>query len=79
MDWLGNDDQKYKKKDVNRDSHIASSSFLQRSFFAEVRCLISAPWHMKLRGRIEFLKFDITINKEKIHIRLKLKGFDRFS
>ena len=43
------------KKDVNRDSHIASSPILQSSFFMGVRCLILASSQRKLRGYIEFL------------------------
>ena len=43
----------------------------QSSFFEEVRCLILASSQRKLRGHIEFLKFDITIKK--IQIRLKFK------
>ena len=45
------------KKDVNRDSHIASSPISQSSFFEEVRYLILACSQRKLRGYIEFLKF----------------------
>ena len=43
------------KKDVNRDSHIASSPILQSSFFKGVRCLILASSQRKFRGYIEFL------------------------
>ena len=43
--------------------HIASSLISLSSFFEEVRCLILASSQMKLRGYIEFLKFDVTINK----------------
>ena len=43
------------KKDVNRDSHIASSPILQSSFFKGVRCLILASSQRKLRGYIAFL------------------------
>ena len=43
------------KKDVNRDSHIASSPISQSSFFKGVRCLILASLQRKLRGYIEFL------------------------
>ena len=60
------------KKDVNRDSHIASSPISQSSFLEEVRCLILAFSQRKRRGHIEFLKFDITIKK--IQIRLKFEG-----
>ena len=52
------------KKDVNRDSHIASSPILQSSFFEEVRCLILASSQRKLRVYIKFLKFDVTIKKK---------------
>ena len=45
----------YVKKDVNRDSHIASSPISQSSFFKGVRCLILASSQRKLRGYIEFL------------------------
>ena len=45
----------WRKKDVNRDSHIASSSISQSSFFKGVRCLILASSQRKLRGYIEFL------------------------
>ena len=45
----------YKKKDVNRDSHIASSPISQSSFFKGARCLILASSQRKLRGYIEFL------------------------
>ena len=54
-----------KKKEVNRDSHIASSLILQRSFFEEVSCLILASSQTKLRGYIGFSKFDVTVNKIK--------------
>ena len=53
------------KKDVNRNSHIASSPISQRCSFEEVRCLILASSPRKLRGYIEFLKFDVTIKKIK--------------
>ena len=43
------------KKDVNRDSHIASSPISQSSSFKGVRCLILASWQRKLRGYIKFL------------------------
>ena len=43
------------KKDVNRDSHIASSPISQSSFFKGVRCLILASTQRKLRGYVEFL------------------------
>ena len=43
------------KKDVNRDSHIASSPISQSSFFKGVRWLILASSQRKLRGYIEFL------------------------
>ena len=55
----------YTKKDVNRDSHIASSPIPQNSFFKGVRCLILASSQRKLRGYIEFFKFDVTIKKNK--------------
>ena len=42
------------KKDVNRDSHIASSPISQSSFFKKVRCLILASSQRKLCGYIEF-------------------------
>ena len=42
------------KKDVNRDSYIASSPISQSSFFKGVRCLILASSQGKLRGYIEF-------------------------
>ena len=54
---------KFKKKDVNRGSHIGSSPISQSCFFEEVRCLILASSQRKLRGYIEFEKFDITIKK----------------
>ena len=54
-----------KKKDVNRDSHIASSPISQSSFFEEVSCLILASSQTKLRGYIEFLKFDVTVKRRK--------------
>ena len=43
------------KKDVNRDSHIASSPISQSSFFKGIRGLILASSQRKLRGYIEFL------------------------
>ena len=43
------------KKDVNRDSHIASSPISQSSFYKGLRCLILAFSQRKLRGYIEFL------------------------
>ena len=43
------------KKDVNQDSHIASSPIPQSSYSKGVRCLISASSQRKLRGYIEFL------------------------
>ena len=57
--------EKSKKKDVNRDSHIASSPILQSCFFEELRCLILASSQRKLRRYIEFLKFDVMIKKIK--------------
>ena len=45
---------------MNRNSHISSSPISQSSFFEEVRCLILASSQRKIRGHIEFLKFDIT-------------------
>ena len=53
------------KKDVNRDSHIASSPISQNSFLEEVRYSILTPSQRKLRGYIEFLKFDVTVRKIK--------------
>ena len=53
------------EKDVNRDSHFASSPISQSSFFAKVLCLILASSQRKLRGLIEFLKLYITIKKNK--------------
>ena len=47
--------QSFLKKDVNRDSHIASLPISQSSFFKGVRCLIVASSERKLRGYIEFL------------------------
>ena len=44
-----------KKKDVNRDSHIASSPISQSSFFQGVSYLILPSSQRKLRGYIEFL------------------------
>ena len=43
------------KKNVNRDSHIASSPISQCFFFKGVRCLILASSQRKLHGYIEFL------------------------
>ena len=65
------------KKDVNRHSHIAYSPILQSSFFEGVRYLILASSPRKLRGYIEFLKFDVTVKK--ILIRLKFKTLHQFS
>ena len=48
-------EQKLKKKDVNRDSHIAYSPITQSCFFKEVRCLILASSQRKPRGYTEFL------------------------
>ena len=50
-------------KDVDRDSHIASSPISQSCFFKEVSCLILASLQRNLHGYIEFLKFDVTIKK----------------
>ena len=69
---------KKKKKNVNLDSHIASSPISQKIFFEKVCCLILAPSQRKLHGYIEILKFDITIKKKKIQISLKIKGLNRF-
>ena len=67
------------KKNVNRDSHIASSPISQRYFLEEVRCLILAASQRKLCGHIEFCKFDITIKKKNFNqTRLKLKNLHRF-
>ena len=44
-----------KKKDVNRDSHIASSPISQSSFFKGVFKGILASSQRKFRGYIEFL------------------------
>ena len=64
---------------MNRDSHIASSPISQSSFFKEVRRLILASSQRKLRGYIEFLTFDVTVeNFFLIQIRLKFKGLNRF-
>ena len=68
------------QKDVNRDSHIASSLIAQSYFFEKVRCLILASSHRKLRGHIEFLKFDITmkkVNKFKFVYNLKVSTDSR--
>ena len=60
---------------MNRDSHIASSPISQSSFFEELRYLILASSKRKLRGCIDFLKFDVRVKKiKKIHIRLRLKS-----
>ena len=65
---------------MNQDSHISSSSISQSSYFEEVCCLILASPQKKLRGYIEFKKFDVTIKKNyKIQISLILEGLDRFS
>ena len=61
------------KKDVNRDSYIAFSPISQSSFFEEVRRLILASSQRKLRGHIEFFKFDIRIKKNFNQIRQNLK------
>ena len=45
------------------NSHIASLPTSQSSFFEEVRCFILASSQRKLRGYMEFLKFDVTIKK----------------
>ena len=58
-------EKKNLKKDVNRDSHIASSPISYSFFFEEVCCLILASSQRKLREYIEFLKFDVTIKKIK--------------
>ena len=47
----------YIKKDVNRNSHIASLPISQSSYFKEVRCLILASSQRKIRGYIEFYNF----------------------
>ena len=52
------------KKDVNRDSHIATLPFSQSCFFEEVRCLILVSSQRKLRGFIELLKFHVTVKKK---------------
>ena len=49
---------------MNRDFHIAFPPILQSCYFDEVRCLILAFSQRKLRGYIEFLKFDATIKKK---------------
>ena len=51
------------KKDVNRDSHIASSPVSQNFFFEEVCRLILTSSQRKLRKYIEFLEFHVTIKK----------------
>ena len=53
-----------KKKDVNRDSHIAFPPISQSRFFEGVRCLIYASSQRKLCGYIIFFKFDVTIKKQ---------------
>ena len=60
-----NNSKKFLKKEVNRDSHIASSPISQSSFFDEIRCLILASSQRKLREYNKFLKFDVTIKKIK--------------
>ena len=68
------------KKDVNRDSHIASTPISQNYFFKEVRYLILASSQRKLRRYIKFLKFDFTVQKKwKIQIFLKFKSLHQFS
>ena len=44
----------FKKKDVNRDSHIASSPISQSSFFEEKHCLVLVSSQRKLRGTSDF-------------------------
>ena len=44
----------FQKKDMNRDSHIASSPISQSYHFKKVRCSILAPSQRKLRGYIKF-------------------------
>ena len=56
----------FQKKDMNRDSHIASSPISQSFFFEEVRCLILASSQRKLREYIELLKFDVTIKSKRM-------------
>ena len=51
------------ERDVNPDSHIASSPISQSYFFKEVRYLILASSQRKLYGYIEFSKFDVTVKK----------------
>ena len=55
-----------------RDSYITFSPILQSSCFGQVFCFILASSQQKLCGYIEFLKFDVTIKKNLIQIRLKL-------
>ena len=50
-----------KKKDLSRESHIASSPISQSFFFKEVCCMILAPLQPNLYEYIEFFKFDVTI------------------
>ena len=47
--------QVFQKKDMNWNSHIASSPISQSSFFKGVRYLVLASSQRKLRGYIEFL------------------------
>ena len=61
------------KKDVNWDSHIASSPISQSSFFEEVRCLILVSSQRKLRGHIEFFKFSIKHHLVLVYLRRKFQ------
>ena len=68
------------KKDINRDSHIASSPITQSLFFEGVRCLVfgflteEASWTHRI-----FKIWYHDKKNEKIQIHLNFKGLDRFS
>ena len=66
-----------KKKHVNQDFRIASSSMSQSSFFEKVCCLILTSLQSKLHEYIEIFKIDKKIFL--IQISLKIKGLDQFS
>ena len=65
-----------KKKCESRFPYCFLTDFT-KFFFEEVSYLILASTQRKLRGYVEFLKFDVTIKKKnKIQVRLKFEGLD---
>ena len=75
MHWTFEEQYEVKKKNVNQDSHIASSPISKRSFFKGVRCLILASSQRKIRIFIIWCHDKKNLKNQS---RLKFKGLQRF-